>query len=169
MDFVSKKNQGLAYKYNRGGRDFQGKKVKTTLNDSYRSGCIAGGKEMIVKQDPLTGESTLKFCLYDKPILRMVKERANSELARYGLDTVELTIVAKQCKTIVSRLFFSDMLDYAWMAAALNADVLKPKDAVALEREMYKLMDPIRIKLLSRCDSSVAKQLQEPQAIRVKN
>jgi hypothetical protein len=163
MDYVSRKNQGLAYKINRGGRDFEGKRVKTTLNDSYRSGCIAGGKEMILKQDPLTGETTLKFYMYDKPMLRMVKERAYSELARYGLSTVDSTIVAKHCKIIVSKLFFSELLEFAWMAAVLNAGVLKQKDAAVIEKEMYALMHPIRLKLLSRCDKALAKQLLELQ------
>jgi hypothetical protein len=169
MDYVSIKNTGLAYKINKGGRDFQGKRVKTTLNDAYRSGCIAGGKEMIVKEDPITREGSLKFDMYDKPFLRMVKERANSELARYGLNTVEMTIVAKECKNLVSRLVFSDILEYTWRAAALNAGVLKQKDALALERSMYDLMEPIRIKLLSHCDKALAEELANPkQAIEAK-
>lgn len=67
MDYCSPRNKGLAYKYNGFGKDFQGKKVRTKLNDAYRSGCIAGGKEMMVKVDPLTGEGVLKFDMYQKP------------------------------------------------------------------------------------------------------
>ncbi|AFU58644.1 hypothetical protein Ngar_c17110 [Candidatus Nitrososphaera gargensis Ga9.2] len=162
MDYVSKKNPGLAYKINRGGKDFQGRRVKTSLNDAYRSGCIAGGKEMIVKQDPLTGEVSLKFNGYDKPMLRMVKERAMSELSRYNLDTVEMTIVAKECKRIVSQLFFGPMLEYAWMAAAINAGVLKKRDALAIEKAMYDLMEPIRVLLLSHGDKTLAAELTKP-------
>jgi len=165
MDFVSRSNMGLAYKINRGSKDFQGHKVKTTLNDAYRSGCIAGGKEMVLKEDPITKELSLKFDMYEKPMLRMVKERAMKELTRYGLSTVDLTIIAKECKNIVSKLFFSELLEYAYLAAALNADVLKPKDALALEQRMYGLMDPIRIKLLSRCDKNQAVSLQRPAKI----
>lgn len=165
MDYVNKGNRGLAYKINRGSKDVAGKRVKTTLNDAYRSGCIAGGKEMVLREDPLTKELSLKFNMYDKPMLRMIKERAMSELSRYGLSTIETTIIAKECKGIVSRLFFSELIDYAWMAATLNAGVLKEKDAIALEQAMYRLMDPIRIKLLSRCDKNLAVELAKPEAI----
>ena len=106
MDYISRSNMGLAYKLNKGSKDFQGKKVKTTLNFAYQAGNIAGGKAMVLREDPLTGESVLKFDGYDKPMLRMVKERAMSELSRYGLSTVEMTIIAKECKKIVSTLFF---------------------------------------------------------------
>lgn len=166
-DYVSPKNTGLAYKINGGGRDYQKKKVKSRLNFAYQAGNIVG-KAMVMREDPLTKEASLKFSGYDKAMLQMVKERAVSELSRYNLSTVEMTIIARECKRIVSRLFFSEMLDYAWMAAVLNADVLKEKDALAVERIMYDLIEPIRIKLLSRCNRALAAELVKPKPIEVK-
>lgn len=167
MDFVSRSNMGLAYKINKGGRDFQGHRVKTTLNDAYRSGCIAGGKELVLRKDSITGEISLKFDMYDKPMLRMVKERASSELAKYNLSTVELTIISRECKSIVSKLFFSEMLEFAWMAAVLNAKLLKERDARAIEQALYEIIEPIRVKLLSRCDKALAVEMKLIDPIKV--
>ncbi len=162
MDYVSRKNKGLAYKINRGGKDFQGKKVRTTLNDPYKSGNIAGGKGVVMKEDPLTHEVSFKFNAYEKPMLTLIKERANSELARYGLSTPDLAIVEQECKRIVSRLFFAEMREYGWIAATLNAGVLKEKDRIALQ-QLYKLMEPIRIKVLSRCNPALEAELKKPE------
>lgn len=167
MDFVNHSNQGLAYKLNRAKATGCEGRAATGLNDPYLSGCIAGGKAVVLKEDPITHEVSLKFDMYDKPMLRMIKERAMSELGRYNLNTIDMTIVAKECKRIVSRLFFSELMDYAWMAAVLNADVLKEKDALAIEQNMYELLDPIRVKLLSRCSTELVPELKkDPEPIK---
>lgn len=98
----------------------------------------------------------------------MVKERVYSELSRYGLNTAEQTIIARECKRIVSQLFFSELLDFAWRAAALNAGVPKEKDAKQLEQELYELTEPIRVKMLSHCDKNLAAQLKPTEPVPAK-
>ena len=166
-DFVSFGNMGLMYRLNNGReRDYLGKKIKAAgFNDSYRSGCIAGGKGMKVVTDALTGERKVKFDMYDQGILRLVKEAANIELSRFTLSLADRAAIELQLKKVISGLIFTDIIgQFAWRAATLNAGVLKPAEAAVMQEELYKVMDAIRLTIISRCNPELKKSLKEEAA-----
>jgi hypothetical protein len=168
MDYKSKSNPGVAFLLNNPyGRDFAGKKTVPQLRNrnGYLVGNIAGKSGMSIKHDYLSGASKIKFDLYSKSMWEHCQSKAFQELSRLNLSAVEIAIIAKEIKHIISSLFFDSLTEYAYLAAALNARILKPKDEEILEQRLYDLMPAIRLKMLSRCNRELAKELEEPPTI----
>lgn len=156
--YVSRKNPGVAMELNNHyGKDAHGKRIVPQLHDAYKAGLVADpSKGCHVEEDPLTGKSEVKFSHYDRPTLQIIKERALKKCKEYRLDVVKQTLIAKDLKTIYSRLFMGPLVDYAVLATLLHHRHFLPKSVIPeLEKEMALCIEEIRRKVVSGCAPKV--------------
>jgi hypothetical protein len=99
--------------------------------------------------------------------LNLWKEQAEQICTRYGLDTIQKTIVARHLKRQFSNLMLSGIKDYAVISSILNAGVLSPRDVKELEATSYKHLEQVRLFLLSRGQKTVLDSMKaEEKALR---
>jgi hypothetical protein len=161
--YVNFDNPGVAFALSgTKARDYTGKRIRRQLRDGYKAGNVVD-KGMVMREDRLTGESELKFSWYETPYIQLLKQKADQELSRFGLTSVDMSIIAIFLKQMCSRLAGGPIVEFCWMAAALNSGVLKADQAAEIEKRMYDTIGEIRYKLLARCDPALVKKIREEE------
>lgn len=162
VDYVSSKNPGLAMMLcNTRLKDKFGSKIKRQLVDPYQA-MLYAGKDWHVEVNKVTGKANFKFSRYDSPTLKIAKEFAEQVCTDLHFDTVQKTHIAAELKRLYSQLVMSEIVPWmVYSAITKYSHWLTPEMLQVVEDEIRDSVDEIKIKIITRCDKELIKQIKK--------